>query len=114
MPRCFAFLFGLFVGFGSAALLLVVFVFLLRLQVVGCTPRIWRRLLVRETMWVTRLHDCIQIAFDWFDYQTHVFVLDNLRFGNPQQREDASVEDDRDITLTDFDLGSRDRFLYEY
>ncbi len=65
-------------------------------------------------MWVTRLHDCIQIAFDWFDYQTHAFVLDNLRFGNPAQREDLNIEDDRDITLTDFDLTSRERLLYEY
>ena len=76
---------GLHDGKGSAAKKPVEKVFSLRLQVTGCTPRIWRRLLVRESMWVTRLHDCIQIAFDWFDYQTHAFVLDNLRFGNPLQ-----------------------------
>ncbi|PTY07576.1 hypothetical protein DB347_04895 [Opitutaceae bacterium EW11] len=89
-------------------------VFSLRLSVVGCSPRIWRRLLVRESMWLTRLHDCIQIAFDWFDYQTHVFALDDLKYGNPFRKDELAVEDDRDVTLADIDLGTRDRLFYEY
>lgn len=89
-------------------------VFTLRLNVVACQPRIWRRLVVRESMWLSRLHDSIQIAFDWFDYQTHTFNLDDLRFGNPLKREELTVEDDRDITLTDLDLEHRERFNYIY
>ena len=54
-------------------------VFTLRATVVGCQPRIWRRFAVRETMWLSHLHDTIQVAFDWFDYQTHAFALDDLR-----------------------------------
>lgn len=89
--------------------------FSLRLQVVGCTPRIWRRLLVRETLWLTRLHDCIQVAFDWFDYQTHIFLVDDLRFGNPARKDEGIViEDDRDVTLSDLELASRDRLIYHY
>jgi len=86
----------------------------LRISVVGCSPRIWRRLLVRETMWLTRLHDCIQVLFDWFDYQTHVFTVDELRFGNPFRKDELVIEDDRDVTLHDLELGSKDRLLYEY
>src|ERR1700712_817802 len=89
-------------------------VFSLRFSVVGCQPRIWRRLLVRESMWLSRLHDSIQVLFDWFDYQTHAFILDELRFGNPQKRDDISVEDDRDVSLADLDLEHRAQFLYEY
>ena len=89
-------------------------VFTLLLQVAGCSPRIWRRFLVRESMWVSRLHDSIQIAFDWFDYQTHAFNLDDLRFGNPLKREELSIEDDRDVTLADLDLEHRERFTYGY
>lgn len=88
--------------------------FSLRLHVVGCTPRVWRRLLVRESLWLTRLHDCIQVLFDWFDYQTHVFLVDDLRFGNPTRKDDVLTEDDRDVTLVDLELGSRDRLNYEY
>ena len=86
----------------------------LRLTVVGCTPRIWRRLLVRETMWLSRLHDSIQVCFDWFDYQTHVFALEDVRFGNPQRKGEETIEDDRDVTLADLDLGSRDKLTYIY
>jgi hypothetical protein len=86
----------------------------LRLAVVGTQPRVWRRLLVRETMWLSRLHDAIQVAFDWFDYQTHVFALDDLKFGNPVKRDDLVVEDDRDVTLADLNLANRDRMTYEY
>ncbi len=86
----------------------------LRMVVVGTQPRVWRRLLVRETMWLSRLHDSIQIAFDWFDYQTHLFAMDDLRFGNPVKRDDLVVEDDRDVTLLDLNLANRDRMTYEY
>jgi hypothetical protein len=86
----------------------------LRMSVVGTQPRVWRRLLVRESTWLSRLHDSIQIAFDWYDYQTHTFALDELRFGNPVKREDLTVEDDRDVTLADLNLASRDRVGYEY
>jgi hypothetical protein len=89
-------------------------VFSLRLNVVACTPRIWRRMLVRESMWLSRLHDSIQVAFDWFDYQTHAFALDDLRFGNPVKRDELNVEDDRDVTLADLNLVHRDRMTYEY
>ena len=88
--------------------------FTLRLNVVACQPRIWRRFLVRESMWLSRLHDTIQIAFDWFDYQTHAFNLDDLRFGNPLKREELTIEDDRDVTLADLDLEHRERFTYGY
>jgi hypothetical protein len=89
-------------------------VFTLQFHVVGCEPRIWRRFLVRESMWLSRLHDTIQIAFDWFDYQTHAFNLDDLRFGNPLKRDELVIEDDRDVTLVDLDLEHRERFTYGY
>jgi hypothetical protein len=89
-------------------------VFTLRLTVVACHPRIWRRLQVRESMWLSRLHDTIQVAFDWFDYQTHAFNLDDLRFGNPLKREELVIEDDRDVMLADIDLTTRERFTYGY
>jgi hypothetical protein len=84
------------------------------LVVAGTQPRVWRRLLVLETMWLSRLHDSIQVAFDWFDYQTHLFALDDLRFGNPVKKDEVVVEDDRDVTLGDLNLASRDRMTYDY
>ncbi|MDX2185925.1 MAG: plasmid pRiA4b ORF-3 family protein [Opitutaceae bacterium] len=86
----------------------------LRLTVVGCTPRIWRRFHVKESMWLSRLHDCIQVAFDWFDYQTHVFFIDDGRYGNPARTEGGTIEDDRDITLADLEFAAKERIGYLY
>jgi hypothetical protein len=86
----------------------------LRMAVTGTQPRVWRRLLASETMWLSRLHDAIQIAFDWYDYQTHSFSLDDLRFGNPVKTDELNIEDDRDVTLADLNLGGRERMTYEY
>ena len=69
---------------------------------------------MRENMWLSRLHDSIQVLFDWFDYQTHAFHVDDLRFGNPLKREELTIEDDRDVTLADLDLEHHERFTYGY
>ena len=105
---------GLHEGRGSGQKKALERVFTLRLSIVGTTPSVWRRLVVRESMWLSRLHDSIQVVFDWFDYQTHAFNLDDLRFGNPLKREALSIEDDRDVTLADLDLEHRERFTYGY
>jgi hypothetical protein len=86
----------------------------LHATVVGCSPRIWRRLAVRETLWLSRLHDCLQVAFDWYDYQTHSFEFDGLRYGNPLSREGLTIEDDRDVTLREVGVPDRARFAYRY
>jgi len=89
-------------------------VYHLQLKVAGCRPNIWRQLWVRESMWLSRLHDSIQLAFDWYDYQTHVFTFGDLRFGNPVKKEDLIVEDDRDVTLSDLGIETRAHFNYTY
>jgi Plasmid pRiA4b ORF-3-like protein len=86
----------------------------LHLQIVGCRPPVWRRLLVKESMWLSRLHDSVQLLFDWFDYQTHTFSFGELRFGNPLKQEGRMVEDDRDVTLAELDLEQHPRFTYVY
>ena len=86
----------------------------LHLKVAGCRPPVWRRFLVRESMWLSRLHDAIQLALDWFDYQTHAFTIGNQRYGNPLKRDDFVIVDDRDVRLSDLGLDKIDRFSYGY
>lgn len=105
---------GLHEGRGSAPKKATERVLTLRLHVVGTSPQVWRRLVVKESMWLSRLHDSIQVVFDWFDYQTHAFNLDDQRFGNPLKREALTIEDDRDVTLVDLDLEHHERFTYGY
>ncbi len=86
----------------------------LRLAVATIQPRIWRRLLVREAMWLSRLHEAIQIAFTWYDYQTHLFTMGERRLGNPVDHDGVVVEDDRDVTLADLALREHAHFTYDY
>jgi hypothetical protein len=65
-------------------------------------------------MWLSQLHDAIQLAFDWYDYQTHTFTLGSRRFGNPVAGEENSVEDDRDVMLSDLGLEEGGRLAYRY
>lgn len=89
-------------------------IFQLHLKVASCKPVIWRRLQVRESMWLSRLHDTLQIAFDWYDYQTHAFSFGDLRLGNPLKRGDLLVEDDRDAALADLGIENHGHFTYAY
>ena len=67
-------------------------VYALRLTVASLQPRIWRRLLVRETMWLSRLHEAIQVLFGWYDYQSHVFFVGEKRYGNPMDHDGVVAE----------------------
>jgi hypothetical protein len=90
-------------------------VLLLHLALRDSEPHIWRRMVVRESMWLSRLHDAIQVAFGWFDYQIHRFVINEVIYGNPVRRENETmVEDDRDFSLVDLEIAPKDTFLYEY
>ena len=86
----------------------------LRLTVAAIQPRIWRRLLVRDTMWLSRLHEAIQVLFGWYDYQTHLFFLGDKRYGNPMDHGSVVIEDDRDVTLADVHLAEQGRGAYDY
>ena len=89
-------------------------VYALRLTVGAVQPRIWRRLLVRETMWLSRLHEAIQVLFGWCDYQTHVFTLGDRRYGNPARRGGVVIEDDRDTTVAELRISGQDHLAYDY
>ena len=87
----------------------------MHLAIQDLQPPIWRRMVVRESMSLARLHDAIQIAFGWFDYQVHRFVVNDLFYGNPVRRENVTtIEDDRDFTLADLELSPKETMLYEY
>ena len=89
-------------------------VYALRLTVGSIQPRVWRRLLVRESMWLSRLHEAVQTSFGWYDYQTHVFSIGEKRYGNPVFREGAMIDDDRDASLAAVRFAEHDRLAYDY
>ncbi|GAA2703551.1 hypothetical protein GCM10010429_09460 [Micromonospora olivasterospora] len=49
----------------------------------GARPPIWRRLEVPADVSLARLHELIQVAFDWYDTHLHVFETAYGSFGRP-------------------------------
>ena len=86
----------------------------LRVTQAGVAPRIWRRLLVADTMRLGALHDAVQALFGWCDYQAHVFTVGGRRYGNPANRDGSVIEDDRLVTLADAKLPTFRRAVYDY
>ena len=47
----------------------------LRIDLVGATPPIWRRVEVPSTLMLDQVHDLIQVLFGWTDSHLHIFAL---------------------------------------
>jgi hypothetical protein len=60
-------------------------------------PRIWRRVLVPETLTLQQLHQIIQIAFDWGGGHLHEFNAAGVRYGtaDPDFDPPGSVGNER-------------------
>lgn len=87
----------------------------LYLAIRDITPRVWRQLRVPDTLWLSGLHDAIQILFSWYDYQLHRFTVNGVQYGNPGKGAgDTLVEDDRDLMLADLELAAKETIEYEY
>lgn len=46
----------------------------LHIELLGTTPKVWRRVLVPDTITLTKLHSVIQAAFGWNHTHVHEFI----------------------------------------
>jgi hypothetical protein len=53
-----------------------------RVDLLGATPPVWRRLELPSTLRLDQLHGVLQAAFDWTDSHLHRFVLDDEAWGD--------------------------------
>lgn len=61
----------------------------LHIELRGTRPKVWRRVLVPETITLARLHLVIQAAFGWGHSHLHEFVAgDGERYGTPDPMYD--------------------------
>ena len=53
----------------------------LHIELAWIKPKIWRRIVVPESITLAKLHQVLQIAFDWEDCHLHEFEIRGERFG---------------------------------
>ena len=80
------------------------------------TPPIWRRLLLPNTLTLSRLHLAIQIAGGWCNYHLHLFEIAGTRYGAAGPDAELNVRSDTHVRLNalSFSPGSRFRYLYDF
>lgn len=89
-------------------------VYQLKVTLRGIRPPIWRRLQVRGSATLPKLHDAIQIAMGWTDSHLHLFNVGGVSYGVPDPDFDDDVRSERRIKLGQIVYGAKDRFSYEY
>lgn len=78
----------------------------------GAKPPIWRRLEVRADTTLSRLHEVVQIAFEWHDAHLHAFDTPYGGFG-PEQAE-LDLRSEAAVTLEQVAPGEGSKLRYEY
>ncbi|MEZ4926239.1 MAG: plasmid pRiA4b ORF-3 family protein [Saprospiraceae bacterium] len=79
-------------------------------------PKIWRRVLVPDSMTFHKLHYTIQFAMGWTNSHLHQFALgkNERTIGIPHEDDFSKVEDSRKIKINSLLKAPKDKILYEY
>lgn len=89
-------------------------VYQLHIYLLGISPAIWRRILVRSDSTIADLHQTIQISMGWTDSHLNRFLIRGKEYGVAQLGGIGFNTDPDAVRLADFGFRVRERFLYEY
>lgn len=87
--------------------------YVLRINLEGSQPPIWRRVQVPGSFTLGDLHSVIQAVFDWENCHLHVFTVGNTTYG-PESDEGFGDEDENSRTLSELFPRAGKKFHYEY
>lgn len=89
-------------------------VYQLKVSLRDISPMIWRRLLVTSSTTIAHLHDLLQTAMGWEDLHLHQFRVYGKAYGISRDGGMLFNDNPYQVTLADFKLRARERFVYEY
>jgi hypothetical protein len=90
------------------------YVYQLKVWLLGISPMVWRRLLVRSDSTIADLHYTLQIAVGWSDTHLNRFHIHGKDFGVYHIGGMGFADNPEHIYLSGFGFRIRERFLYEY
>jgi len=91
-------------------------IYQLKVVLLGISPMIWRRLLIRSDSTIADLHHILQIAMGWSDMHLHQFVIRDEYYGLPDEDElsPGKTIDEREYKLSEIVSGENFQFAYDY
>jgi hypothetical protein len=87
-------------------------VYQIKVNLRGTKPPIWRRLEVPADVTLARLHEILQVAFDWDDHHLHMFDTPYGRFGTPDP--ELGTRSARSVRLEQVAPSTRSTIRYTY
>lgn len=91
-----------------------VYVYQLKVWILGISPMVWRRVLVRSDSTIADLHYTIQIAIGWSDTHLNQFHIHGKDFGVHHVGGICFSDNPEQVLLSSFEFRLRERFTYEY
>jgi len=89
-------------------------VYQLKVTLQSTKPPIWRRIQVRASATLPKLHDTIQVALGWTDAHLHQFIINGVEYGLPDPDFADAMRSEQRIKLERVVTTEKDRFVYEY
>jgi hypothetical protein len=78
-------------------------------------PPIWRRVLVKDTTTLSKLHTILQTVMGWTDSHLHQFIINDEFYGEPDDEfSDIEVKNEKRYHLNQFIERKGFKFFYEY
>ncbi len=89
-------------------------IYQLKVVLLGISPMIWRRLLVKSNSTSEDLHYILQIAMGWEDIHLHHFIIHGKQYGITQPGGIGFSDHAREVKLATLEFRVKERFIYEY
>ncbi len=89
-------------------------IYQLKVVLLGISPMIWRRILVRSNSTIADLHYIVQIAMGWKDEHLHQFLIHGVHYGISYPGAGGFINNAHEVKLSQFGWREREKFSYEY
>src|SRR5260370_19527859 len=86
-------------------------IYQLHILLLQINPPIWRRLHVPSDSSISMLHDLLQIAFDWSDFNLHRFVIRGNEYIVSRMSRTTFTTGATKVLLSQFYFRVNERFL---
>jgi hypothetical protein len=89
-------------------------IYQLKVVLLGISPMIWRRLLIRSDHTIADLHHILQIAMGWTDTHLHQFRIHGKKYGIARLGGISFRDNLHQVRLADLGLRLGECFFYDY